>query len=303
MIEHLHIKNFLAFPELVVPELKLINLVAGKNTVGKSSLLQAIRFLYDDDKELTVTKILEARKVGFGGLVNRQNSTSLLDVASQINEYVIGLKTAERYQVLHIEGKDVLPYEPKHFQPIYAHYISPNQSYDFLASLWGDVALTSEEIEVISIVNKTMSLSIHRLSIANLEIKVLLEDNQHPVRIETLGDGVKRVFLYALQIVKSKNGILLIDEIETHLHHSVIRKLWKIIFEYAIKWNIQVVATTHSQDAIRELFYEAAANEEYQGVSQVLRLQIGRNGKHEVIQYPYERLEFVMDEKMEIRGY
>lgn len=36
MIDHLHIKNFLAFPELVVPELKLINLVAGKSNAGKT---------------------------------------------------------------------------------------------------------------------------------------------------------------------------------------------------------------------------------------------------------------------------
>lgn len=103
-------------------------------------------------------------------------------------------------------------------------------------------------------------------------------------------------------MVNAKESVILIDEIETHLHHSVIRKLWKIIFEYAVKWNIQVVATTHSQDAIRELFYEAAANEEYQNISQVLRLQIGRSGKHEVIQYPYEELEFMMSTNLEIRG-
>ena len=62
-----------------------------------------------------------------------------------------------------------------------------------------------------------------------------------------------------------------------------------------------MVATTHSQDAIRQFFYEAAANESYQEQMQVLRLQIGRSGKHEVIEYPYEELEFMMETNLEIR--
>lgn len=303
MIDHLHIKNFLAFPELDVPELKLINLVAGKNTAGKTSLLQAISIVYNNEKLKTVLEIKERRKIHYGGIVNRYNrDPNLKDIASQLNEFIIGLESSDKYLVAYVKGKEILNYQPEPFLLKKALSISSASDYKDLSTIWSTITLTKKEVEAIDIVNESMSIVIDRISIVNDEIKVLLSGDDSPVRIETLGDGVKRVLLYALNLVSAKDSLLLIDEIETHLHHSVIRKLWKIIFEYAIKWNIQVVATTHSQDAIREMFYEAAANEKYQQVSQVLRLQIGRDGKHEVIQYPYEDLEFMMSTNLEIRG-
>lgn len=302
MIDKLHIKNFLAFPELEVPELKLINLVAGKNTAGKTSLLQAIEIIYNNDKLETVKKIHDSRKLEFGGLMHRNNDGSVSStVTSQVNDIFIGLKSKKEYQVAEIIKAKVQPYIPKPFDLVEAVLIKPTFSYEAVASSWKDVVLTPKENEVLNIVNAALGTNIERISVTHDEIKVLLATDRVPVRIETLGDGVKKMMMIALNLVNSKDSILLIDEIETHLHYSAIRKLWKIIFEYAVKWNIQIVATTHSQDAIREFWYEAAENDDYQKVSQVLRLQVNREGKHEVIQFPFERLDSVMEMKMEIR--
>lgn len=61
MIDHLHIKNFLAFPELEVPELKLINLVAGKNGVGKTGLLEAIQ-LYKCSNKIGTNQLISGNR-------------------------------------------------------------------------------------------------------------------------------------------------------------------------------------------------------------------------------------------------
>lgn len=301
MIDKLHIKNFLAFPELEVPELKLINLVAGKNGAGKTALLEAMRLDYDDSKEEVLDEIVASRKIDaaeifhFDHLKNKRNEAKFNKLlAEQVSH-----KDVDFY--LENEKGESSRYVPVPFGELNSVYISPRSNYSALSKIWNEIALTSQEVEVLEIFNSAMGLDVFRISILDKEVKVLLRGKNKPVQIETLGDGAKRVLLIAMSLTSSKKNLLLIDEIETHLHHSVIRKLWKIIFEYAIKWNIQVVATTHSQDAIREFWYEAAEQEDYQEKSQVLRLQVSREGKHEVIQFPFDLLDSVMEMKMEIR--
>lgn len=313
MIDHLHIKNFLAFPELVVPELKLINLVAGKNNTGKTALLEALWIFAADARTPAIEIVSKRRKgrlkydpkndfLGTGAAFFSNYplfAINDLEAEYKFNEGVVLFQKREGKKEVLVE----INYNPfdENQEPLNILALA-RSNYKTLSKLWNRVALTDDELQVLSILSSAFDKEIVRISVTDEQILILEKDIQRPYNVESLGEGAKRILFLALAIVNSKGGLLLVDEIETHLHHSVIRKLWKIIFEYAIKWNIQVVATTHSQDAIRELFYEAAANESYQDVSQVLRLQIGRNGKHEVIQYPYERLEFMMSTKMEIRG-
>jgi predicted ATP-dependent endonuclease of OLD family len=57
----------------------------------------------------------------------------------------------------------------------------------------------------------------------------------------------------ALALAKTQNGILLVDEIDTRLHYSVMGDMWRLVAETARRYNIQVFATTHSFDCVRGL--------------------------------------------------
>jgi len=302
MIDHLHIKNFLAFPELVVPELKLINLVAGRNGVGKTALLEAL-LIYRSHSSFSTSRVATHRKLGdqrdtttLPKFFNRLASKSNPSPEIKINDLTLRLdgETSSFDAVLDNEEHERLANRK-------VDLIRASSPYKRLDELWSSIVLTPLEFDVVDVLSNSLSLSVRRISVTSDEVKILLGDMDQPVNLETLGDGVKRVLLIALSLVNAKGSLLLIDEIETHLHHTVIRKLWKIIFEYAVKWNIQVVATTHSQDAIREFWYEAAEKEAYQEASQVLRLQLSREGKHEVIQFPFPLLDSALEMEMEIR--
>lgn len=65
-----------------------------------------------------------------------------------------------------------------------------------------------------------------------------------------MGDGINRILTIILALVNSENGYLLIDEFENGLHYSVQADLWEIVFFLAERLNIQVFATTHSEDCI-----------------------------------------------------
>jgi AAA15 family ATPase/GTPase len=66
-----------------------------------------------------------------------------------------------------------------------------------------------------------------------------------------MGDGINRILTIILALVNCDHGYLMVDEIETGLHYTVLFVLWKVIYELASKLNVQVFATTHSTDCIR----------------------------------------------------
>ncbi|MDY6938105.1 MAG: AAA family ATPase [Cyanobacteriota bacterium] len=77
---------------------------------------------------------------------------------------------------------------------------------------------------------------------------VRLSDSDRRVPIGSLGDGIWRMLGLALAIANVKNGILLVDEIDTGLHFTVMADMWKLIWETAKRLNVQVFATTHNSD-------------------------------------------------------
>ncbi len=68
------------------------------------------------------------------------------------------------------------------------------------------------------------------------------------IPIGSLGDGIWRMLGLILVLVRSQDGVVLIDEIDTGLHFTVLSNMWKLVYETAKRLNVQVFATTHSND-------------------------------------------------------
>lgn len=82
-----------------------------------------------------------------------------------------------------------------------------------------------------------------------------LKNVPNRIPLGVMGDGMWRMLALVLALVKARNGILLIDEIDTGLHHTVLQRMWKLIYEAGApdKLNVQVFATTHSGDCVKAL--------------------------------------------------
>jgi len=64
------------------------------------------------------------------------------------------------------------------------------------------------------------------------------------------GDGLKRTLVIALILLTTKNGLLLIDEIETSIHVSALSRVFSWLVQTCYKREIQLFVTTHSLEAI-----------------------------------------------------
>ena len=65
-----------------------------------------------------------------------------------------------------------------------------------------------------------------------------------------LGGGVVRLSRLLLSCFASRDGMLLVDEMENGMHHSMLGDIWTSARRWMHEWNVQIVATTHSAECI-----------------------------------------------------
>ncbi len=70
------------------------------------------------------------------------------------------------------------------------------------------------------------------------------------IPVSLMGEGMGRLLSIILSIMNFQGGIVLIDEIENGIHHSVMEKVWQSIDVATKKFNTQLFATTHSYECI-----------------------------------------------------
>ncbi len=131
-----------------------------------------------------------------------------------------------------------------------------------LGKLWDEVVIEGREKDVedaMRIVEPTLS-SVAFLSWdptkryeRTVDIFVGFDGTQRRYPLGSHGEGMRRMLGLALALANSRNGTLLIDEIDTGLHYSIMGDTWLLVAEAAERYNIQVFATTHSFDCIRGL--------------------------------------------------
>jgi hypothetical protein len=140
-----------------------------------------------------------------------------------------------------------------------------------LGVMWDKIALSDYEKDVVDAL-RIIDPRISAVSMVGGEgqrqqrTAIVRADNlPRPVPLRSFGDGLNRLFGIVLSLVNAKDGLLLIDEFENGMHHSVQLDVWRVIFSLSRRLGIQVFATSHSWDAI-EAFQKAAADSPEDGV-------------------------------------
>jgi putative AbiEii toxin of type IV toxin-antitoxin system/AAA ATPase-like protein len=83
------------------------------------------------------------------------------------------------------------------------------------------------------------------------------------IPMSQMGEGMVRLLSLVLEITNAEDGIVLIDEIETGLHYSVMKNVWKAVATAAERANAQIFATTHSFECVRAAHEAFLAREKY----------------------------------------
>jgi hypothetical protein len=84
---------------------------------------------------------------------------------------------------------------------------------------------------------------------ASLFVRIAGEPKLLP--FEMMGEGVQRCFDLALGFVLDNVMLIAVDEFENGLHHSVLEPVWTWLAHVSASRNVQVVATTHSEECVQ----------------------------------------------------
>ena len=224
------------------------------------------------------------------------------DVSIQIEGRGLMVAIGNRYTIIPYNRQRSFYRNDNKVKFQYVHTIDFNTEKN--AFLFDNIALSPEEqyiIRALQIINP----QIERINFLNSETEragrkrvpiVTLKGDSRKYLLSSMGDGINRMLTIILAMLNCKNGVLLLDEFETGLHYSVQGELWKIIFMLAEELNIQVFATSHSNDCIRNF-----ANINKQGVGMLFRLE---KRKDKIIAVGYEdseELQFATTNNIEIR--
>ena len=66
-----------------------------------------------------------------------------------------------------------------------------------------------------------------------------------------LGDGLARLTSILVKMATAAHGVVLVDDLDSGFHYSVLQKVWTAIAEAARRFDVQLVSTTHSYECVR----------------------------------------------------
>ncbi|MDE0157708.1 MAG: AAA family ATPase [Gammaproteobacteria bacterium] len=118
------------------------------------------------------------------------------------------------------------------------------------------------------------------------------------VPISVMGDGMIQLARIILAISSTPGGVVLLDEVENGLHHSVLLQTWQVIQKAADQFDTQIFATTHSYECISaagKVFEESGDD-----VFLLHRLETTETGTR-CVTYNKETMEAAIQHNMEVR--
>jgi AAA15 family ATPase/GTPase len=286
-ISQIHIENFKCFKKLDIPEFKQINLIGGKNNVGKTALLEVIELLYQAVKPLNLAYYIQNMLIRRQYINSDQeiveldfiyNGTNYLSIESNYRKFLIKLEENESisddiedsyglYFSISVdkESKSIpaAHFLQEQFSPMFLHrYLTPKNIYKIspskiddlkLSLLYGTLVDINKEgflDNSLAIFDENLVAIKQRAVEGGVVLKIQKKDREHPVLLSSLGDGVNRYIAILCAIWASQDGILLIDEIENGIHYTNYPKLWDLIFKVAKEANCQLFITSHSKECI-----------------------------------------------------
>ncbi|MDO9177204.1 MAG: AAA family ATPase [Agitococcus sp.] len=105
---------------------------------------------------------------------------------------------------------------------------------------------------------------------------ILARENEKFMPLSLFGDAITKILDITLTIITAKDSLVLIDEIENGIHHSSQQTFWRHLIKLARAFNVQVFATTHSEEMIKAL-NTVALGSEYE--SDVMYFEMAKHAK------------------------
>jgi AAA15 family ATPase/GTPase len=271
--------------DIKITNLRQVNIFAGGNNKGKTSVLEAIYLLSQLNDIASFLELERFRgkflsdfhskwieknfvsEINIEGTFNNTNAN--LDIRKETTE-----ENIERTGYLNtlvsdaeIDGQNLTSYihlfsnkEPQlHYSKTNtlctAAFTSPYRYNESLLHAAHKTAVENKYFDkVIGFINEYLDPDIEKIDLINDDgenrFRVTSRRIDKAVDLTTYGEGLQRVFEIALLLGYCRDGILCIDEIDSALHKSLLINFTEFLQRTAAEFNVQVFISTHSKECI-----------------------------------------------------
>ena len=328
MLEKLKIENFRRFKKLEFTQLKRVNLIAGKNNTGKTGVLEALLMLLDKSwGEQLVTAFRNCTNIGdltenyWKWLFRNRDSSLPIMLTAATEEYrdysiAFGFPTThqpENYTGWHPGGifysgtrivvskkKDGSMGPPKLTYGVVPLWVRPtdpqNDAIDYdrvVLKAGGEERLEALLRKIEPRLKNIRSIKPHGAALIYVDLGL-----KEKIPAIHFGQGFIRLLSIYSELIASGKKVLLIDEVENGLHHSILTEIWRGLLHAAEQEDVQVFATTHSYECIKAAHAAFAETIDYDFA--LHRLEEVK-GEITVTTYDKETLETSLASNFEIR--
>ena len=279
------IHSYRKLSKIKVKNLSKVNIFAGGNNMGKTSLLEAF-YLLSQLNDLNVFLDLEKYRGKFQNDFNAKwidkNFIDTIEIEGSFNSVETSLYLSKETTEENIEKSGYLNtinaeakvkdttlnssihlYGNKEAELRFsksqilcpATFTSPYRYNHILLKKAHAHAIEEKYFDrVIDFIRDHLDSSIQKIEMINVEgesrFMVTSSALNEVIDITKYGEGLQRVFEIALLMVYSKNGIICIDEIDSAIHKTLLIEFTKFIQQTANTFNVQVFLSTHSKECI-----------------------------------------------------
>lgn len=303
MINDISIRNFRGLAELDLHGLQRVNLIVGPNDSGKTSLLEAVLLIADPNQINQLPGLFRARQgnpairfyrwlvrdaVGvtrctlsaesdagsWSGTIVPDGAPPFGGPGSLSHELKQTHKFAEAGVAYRVASKP-----PLTCRAVPLHSRTPEE----LVKLVGNAHRKAGGEEAVQRLVATVDPRIKKVRVDpgedgnQIVVDIGLSEL---VPVSQVGQGVYRLLGIICELIADKPNLVLIDELENGLHHSIHRQIWTGLAEIAETLDVQIIASTHSDEFLRAAHRAYSERPAYHfGVIQLFRVPSGVQGR------------------------
>ncbi len=312
------ITQFKCFFHFKAEGFKRVNLIGGKNNVGKTAFMESCYInVHGSTVDYLITALTDIKYMRENvNLINTESktdngkfldATKCYEVSSDVDFQSYSLKEGDAKKEYHLKigySSDVNVLNAKDV----SIRVCRKNNVAFIDNVgWTDHDLT-KKYEVIQTYDKESELNDFIFAFdSDIEsFKVIGDKPQCKVKnqyreITEFGDGLRHYISIICALYACENGYLFIDEIDNGIHYTQLDRLWTLIFELSKKTNCQIFATTHSKEML-ESFARVAKKMDEKDISYTTLV---KNKQSEIVAVTrdYEMLLDSIEQDREVRGW
>ncbi len=318
-IKNIEIKNFKLFKDFKAQGFGRVNLIGGKNNVGKTAFMEAC-YIFKNGTTISsfayALANINAMRYKIDNIINIINGStySPLDDINKFDSMHISDSNYEvRLNVTNKSGQLLLKITSETEQAKInkkllelgktdnIYFIDTNiVESRVLKKLYATVQLLEEENYLNNLLNK-FDNNIEKFKFINDDPMIKMKDIKEFIHLNEVGQGTKQFIHYIIALYTMKGKILFIDEIANGIHYLNLDKLWEIILKISKELNVQVFATTHSKECIESYARVAKKLED----EDITFIELGRDKENKIRAIVRDAERFYRDLEVgnEVRGW